>query len=278
MKRHRQRPVKIDFFFRPGYYWTDEQLARYHTEMEQIASDCFLQVPRYQCLTGSREDLKNNVITFARDNDGNALGFCSAVILDVGGYENILHLGLSCVKKHARQRGLTHYMASRLLMKYLFKTSMFKTIWVTNVACVLSSLGNVALHFEDVFPSPYGSHTPSRDHIRIAQAVDRDFRQPVAINKTAELDLDHFVFRNSVHQTVFQKSEKDTRYYHRDPELTQFYLSRMNFKNGDEIIQVARIGILSYPKYRIKMAFLSLLNLVRIPRRRVKAGLFSRKG
>lgn len=267
----------IQFFHRPGRCWSDDELARFNRELNDIAADCFRQVPRYQCLTGNREELKRNVITIARDNRGDAVGFCSAVILEVDGYENILHLGLTCIKKSARSMGLTHRLTSKLVMLYLFKTSFFKAIWITNVACVLSSLGNIALHFENVFPSPFGKADPSPDHLRIAKAIDEQFRGPVAINPDSVFDERHFVFRGSVDKTVFQKSAKDTRYYHRNPNLTHFYKKRMNFKNGDEVVQVAKIGVFSYPKYKLKKSVMGIIASSTHPIRRMKTAFFSRK-
>lgn len=249
-------------------------MEKYQAELYEIAADCFMQVPRYQCLTRDREELKRNVITIARDENGKALGFCSAVILEVDGYKNILHLGLTCVKKEARSLGLTHLLTSKLLIKYLLQTSLFKRIWITNVACVLSSLGNVALYFENVFPSPYGKSEPGYKHLEIARAVDEHYRGPVAINPSAVLDMENFVFRGSVDNTVFQKSAKDSRYYHRNPELTDFYLNLLNFKNGDEVIQIAQIGLLSMPKYYVKMLAMQLMKSTQIPIRRIKAVLF----
>ncbi len=269
------RSCKIDFFYRPGRYWTGLELKTVHQELESIAKDCFRQTPRYQCLTGKRTEFNRNVITIARDKAGEAIGFCSAVILEVNGMK-ILHLGLTCVKKKARRTGLTHSLSCKLIMNYLLRTSKFKPIWVTNVACVLSSLGNVALHFENIYPSPY-TQTPSVQHLSIARAIDRYHRSPIAINTTAVFDEENFVFRGSVDHTVFQKSEKDTRYFHRDIDLTQFYLKRLNFKTGDEVIQVGRVSLFSYPKYLVRMAALFLKKFTPPPFEHLKTNLFSRK-
>lgn len=276
-KFKKPRTCKIDFFFRPGQTWSTDQLNHYCDELEDIAEDCFRQVPRYQCLCRSRTELERNVITIARDGHGKAVGFCSAVILDIDGYRNVLHLGLTCVKKEARSLGLTHLLTSKLLMNYLIRTSLFRPVWITNVACVLSSLGNIALHFENVFPSPFGKSTPSADHIRIAIGLDRLYRSPIAINEASVFDKKHFVFRGSVDNTVFKKSARDIRYHHRNADLTQFYLKRLNFKNGDEVVQVGQISLFSYPKYLIKMTYIGIVKLTTAPIQRLKTNLFSRK-
>jgi len=277
MNPAKNRLFRIEYIYRPGLYWTDQEVVRYHAELEEIAKDCFRKVPHYQCLSGARKELERNVITLARDHNGRPVGFCSAVILDIDGYKNILHLGLTCVKKEARSLGLTHLLTSKLLFNYLIRTSPFKSIWVTNVACVISSLGNVALYFEKVHPSPFSKSEPGPDHIRIAQEVDRKFRSPIAINRDAHLDLDTFVFRGSVGNTAFQKSRKDKQYYHRDAVLTEFYLNRLNFDKGDEVLQIAKAGLMSYPKYFIKIALSALVNAMPVSVRRKRRSLYFRK-
>lgn len=271
----KNKPYYVDFYLCPGKFWTNEQRGKFHGELTEVASDCFTQVPEYQCLTGKKEELARTVITIARDVNGRPLGFCSAVILDIDGYQNVLHLGLTCVKKEARQMGLTHALTSKLIMKYLFKISPFKRIWITNVACVLSSVGNVALYFEKIFPSPFSRMNPSVDHIKIATELDKNYRPQVAINKDAVLDLNAFVFRGSVSDTVFQKSAKDIRFFHRDTALTEYYLKRLDFKNGDEVIQVGQVGLMTFPKYLVKNVSLKILKLTQKPVEKFKTAFFT---
>ncbi len=277
MNPAKNRLFRIEYLYRPGLYWTDQEMACYHAELEEIARDYFRQVPQYQCLSGARKELERNVITLARDPKGRLLGFCSAVILDVDGYKNVLHLGLTCVKKEARSLGLTHLLTSKLLFNYLIRTSPFKSIWVTNVACVISSLGNVALYFERVHPSPFTQSGPSPDHIRIARAIDRKFRSPIAINEDAQLDLDTFVFRGSVGNTAFQKSRKDKQYYHRDAAITEFYLNRLDFEKGDEVLQISKASLMSYPNYLIRLALPALEKFLPVFSRRRRGSLYFRK-
>ena len=277
MTRKQSNSYQIEYYYRPGRYWSHAELKKYHVELKSIAQDCFKQIPRYQCLTGKRNELSRNVITIARNHAGEAVGFCAAIILQVNERMQVLHLGLTCIKKKARRQGLTHSLTAKLIMRFLFRKSMLKPIWVTNVACVLSSLGNIALHFEKIYPSPY-TKAPSVQHVKIAKAIDRHYRDPIAINMDAVFDEDNFVFRDSVDNTVFQKSDKDTRYFHRNLDLTQYYLKRLNFKNGDEVIQVGQVSVFSYPKYLIRMTYLMLIGFTLPPPiRRLKTNLFSRK-
>jgi hypothetical protein len=51
---------------------------------------------------------------------------------------------------------------------------------------------------------------------------------------------------------MFEKSESDKKYYHRDAELTQFYLDRLDFMNGDEVLQIGKVSLFPFPKYLLK--------------------------
>ena len=131
----------------------------------------------------------------------------------------------------------------------LCPTAPFAGIPLTLIFFIAQEAALMMTHF----PSPYYTGEPDQDHVNIALAIDQNYRSSIAINPDARLDLEHFVFRGSVNQTVFQKSQNDTRYHHRNPELTSFYASCMDFHQGDEVIQVGQIGLFSYPKYHIKL-------------------------
>ncbi len=51
---------------------------------------------------------------------------------------------------------------------------------------------------------------------------------------------------------MFEKSEDDRKFYHRDAELNNFYKGLIDFKNGDEVLQIGKVSLLSYPKYVLK--------------------------
>lgn len=245
--------IKTQIYDRPGSYMSSSELKKLHDEIYSVAAACLDEIPHYQCLTGERGEYSRLIIAVARNSQGRMLGFCSSYILKTSSGKDILHLGLTCVTPLARQLGLTHKLTSKVVMTYLFKYSLFKPAWISNVACVISSLGNVALHFEDVFPSPFVSvATPV--HIELAQAINRQFRNELYIGKNAVFNERSFVFENSVSGTMFEKSESDKRFFHRDKELTDFYLRKMDFSNGDEILQVGKVSLLTYPKYLLKNA------------------------
>jgi hypothetical protein len=250
----------------------DEALARLVDELRRVAAACFSEIPEYQALTGARDELSDKVITLARDRrDGRLLGFCSAVLLEVPRMRPVLHLGLTCVHPDARSGGLTHKLTSRLVVRYLVRRRPLGRLWVSNVACVLSSLGNVARNFEDVYPAPGGRSLPTAKHLRVAHAIDASYRDKIAINPDAVLDPRAFVFRGSVRGTPFQKRADDARYFHREDTLNDFYRDLMRFDDGDETVQVGRVSLFTGFRYGLRR--LAASHALRGLGKRLRAGL-----
>jgi len=243
---------RIEFYNRPGLTRSERECEALISDLRGVGKQCFSELPAYQCLSGTPRDLTNKVITVARDADGRIGGFCSAALLPVYGLGEVFHLGLTCVSPAARGHGLTHRLTSRNLTQYILKHRPFGKTWISNVACVLSSLGNVAMYFEDVYPSPLGTGQPSKNHVQIAKAINLHYRNDVYISDQASLDLERFVFRASVKNTVFQKSESDVRYYHRFDWMNHYYKHLMQFEHGDEVLQIGYVTLLTALKHKLK--------------------------
>jgi hypothetical protein len=235
----------------PGKFLADIKIKSLKKEMKILADECFNQELSYQVLGDSQDIWDQAVITLARDEKGELLGFISALYLKGLMVDHFLHLGLTCVSKKARGTGITHLLGSKMLLNFLVKKSPFSTLWISNCACVLSSLGNVALHFNNVYPSPFVKE-PSPEHLIIAHTINDYYRSEIAINPDAHFNEENFVFEGSVQETAFQKTGKEKKYYHRQNNLNQFYNQLINFKNGDEVLQIGNVNLLSLPWYFIK--------------------------
>jgi hypothetical protein len=224
-------------------------LARLNAGLQAVAATCFDPVPQYQCLRGTRAAYRDKVITVAYGPDGRVSGFCSAILLDVPDLPSVLHLGLTCVDPVHRGQRLTHLLTSKLALGHLLRTRPHGRVWITNVACVLSSVGSVALNFDAVYPSPFGAVAPSPVHRRIAQVVAEHYRDDIAIDSDAHFDAVRFVFRGSVKGSVFQKSEQDERFHHRDSEVNDFYRGLLRFDEGDEVLQIGHFSLATLVRY-----------------------------
>ena len=124
----------------------------------------------------------------------------------------------------------------------------------------MSSLVNVSLFFEQVYPSPLPQSKLTEKHKKIARAIDRYYRDKIYISNSAVFDNDHFVFRGSVKDTVFQKNEDDKKYYHRNAYLNDYYKNKMQFHNGDEVLQIGFASTLAAIKHISKTLPFANLN------------------
>jgi hypothetical protein len=235
----------------PGNYLNDVEFLKLNQEILSVAKECLDEIPDYQCLTGKREEYKRLIIAVARNEEGKMLGFCSSYLLTLPSNEFILHLGLTCVRPEGRKGGLTHKLTGKVVKNYILRYSLFRTSWISNVACVLSSLGNVALHFDEVYPSPFVENASS-GHKRVSSYIDQFYRNELYVPKSATFNSEKFIFENSVSGTMFEKSETDRKFHHRDQDLTRFYASMINFNNGDEVLQIGKVSLLTFPKYLIR--------------------------
>ncbi len=244
MSRNPEKPkYRYEVLVRPGRHVSDAGIAALTHEIRKVAATCFDPIPDYQVMVGTRKAFEDKVLALAWSDDGSLAGFCSALILDVPEVGEVLHLGLTCVTPGERGSGLTHKLTRRVLTAYLLRKGLLRPVWVTNCAAVLSSLGNVALHFDRVYPSPFATEAPSTTHRTIAAAVDQQYRHEIYIDPHARFDASHFVFRGSVNGTVFQKDGADRRYHHRIPDLNRFYAALMDFRTGDEVLQVGQASL-----------------------------------
>lgn len=243
--------LNIRLHHRPGLSMGATELKSLHEELCDVARTCLDELPNYQCLTGKREEFSRLLIAVARDEHGKMMGFCSAYLLESGDATPILHLGLTCVRPETRGKSLTHKLTLKLVVGHLLRTSWFKPVWVSNVACVLSSLGNVGLNFEEVYPSPFMDE-PSDKHRYFARLISQRYRWELLIPSTSTFDERNFVFQGSVKGTAFEKEGGDRRYFHRQEWVNDFYRGLLDFHRGDEVLQIGKISFLSYPKYLLR--------------------------
>jgi len=253
--------AKIEYkqYFYPGSTLNDLELSSLVSELRSLAKICLNGVPDYQVMTGKREDLKKVLLIVALA-DKRIVGFSSALHLEVPGVGDVFHTGLTCVDPSVRGKRLTHKLVASLLKNFMIKKSPFSSLWVSNCACVISSLGNIAMYFQNIYPSPKGPKSPTSEHLKIADYINKNCRDLIAINETANFNEEKFVFEGSVDGTCFQKNAGDDQYNHRDPVITNYYKELMNFERGDEVLQIGQINLATYPTYKLKKTFMKRFN------------------
>lgn len=228
----------IQLLVRPNRKLSEGSFEHLASEVREVAATCFDELPEYQIIRGTRRSYDDKVVAVAWRADGKMAGFCSCLLIQVPEVGEVLHLGLTCVRPEDRGAGLTHKLTRKAVAGTLLRRRPVGRLWVSNCAAVLSSLGNVAMHFHKVYPSPFTTTPPSEKHLKIARLIDREYRDEIFIHPDAHFDADDFVMRGSVAGTVFEKEEGDSRFHHRQNSLNEFYKGLMDFSNGDEVLQI----------------------------------------
>jgi hypothetical protein len=244
-------PYRYELILRPGRRWAAPERARRLAELRDLGALCLEPFPEYQIFLGTPEELEDKLLVSARTRDGRLAGFSSAVLLQVPEVGEVLHLGLACVHPGARGGALTVQLYLRTLVGYLLRRRPLGRAYVTNVAAVLSSLGNFALAMREAHPSPGFTGPVPEAYQAIGRAFDQRYRAKAHIQPEATWDETAFVFRGSGRGTAFQKEAADARYHHRDPTLNQFYAERLRFQDGDEMLQVGTVRLVDLARYAL---------------------------
>ncbi len=250
------KPARIDVFYKPGLSMNDSALENFSVMIKDAAASCFGALPDYQVMRGTRDELRDKVIAVAWSDATKTQidGFCSSVLLPVEGVGEVLHLGLTCVRPSARSRGLTHVLTHKAVASQLFRTSpIIGKLWISNCAAVLSSLVNVALYFENVYPSPFARSRKTKEYDLIAAAIDAYYRDKMFINDDAVFDGESFIFQKSVKNTVFQKEGSDPTFHHRNRILNSYYQGILDFDRGDEVLQIGYASTFAAIKHMLRM-------------------------
>lgn len=161
----------------------------------------------------------------------------------------VLHLGLTCIVPSALSHGLTKMLVGGVARHYL-AAHPNQPVWVSNLAAVVSSLGNIAIFMDEVYPSPRHRVPPTPTHTLIAKAIVETpaLRESMYLREDVPFDWDASVFRESVKGTVFEK-EGGT---HRNEALNSFYRGLMDFERGDEVFQVAHFSLETLERFLLK--------------------------
>lgn len=242
--------MKIKYYQDLGKKLNKEKREDLIAKLRVLGHMCFEELPEYQCFSFDC-DFKRHIIAVAYSGE-KIIGFSSALKLEDEWGETFLHLGLTCVHPHYRSEGLTRKMVGRLTTEYVLRNAPFKKVWFSNIAAVISSLGNVGKSFDQVYPSP-GTIRPTAKHQAIANAMSKRYRDLVYIGEDYAFNEDKFIFYGSGrHDICFQKDAHDTRYHHRNSKINKFYLDWIDLDSGDEMIQVGNYSLLTLLRYLVK--------------------------
>ncbi|RZJ17233.1 MAG: hypothetical protein EON91_10135 [Brevundimonas sp.] len=216
----------------------------------------------YGVLGGDVERLRNCVVTIVyqgarKGSPGRPVAFNILSLLDVdlaGRPANVMHLGLVMVDPAFRGRGLsaTLYGLTCVLM---FLAGQGRPLWISNVSQVPAVVGMVAETFSDVFPSPRAGTRRSFDHLTLARQIMARHRAAFGVGPEAGFDEARFVITDAyTGGSDALKKTFEQAAPHRIEAYNAFCRERLDYRRGDDLIQIGRIDMAAAGRYLRKVA------------------------
>ena len=215
----------------------------------------------YGVLGGDVDRLRNCVITIVYQSRpreaARPVAFNILSLLDVelqGRPISVMHLGLVMVDPAFRGRGLsgTLYGLTCVLM---FLAGQGRPMWISNVSQVPAVVGMVAETFSDVFPSPRADARRSFDHLMLARQIMARHRRAFGVGPDAGFDDTAFVITDAyTGGSDALKKSFDQATPHRLDHYNAFCRTRLDYRRGDDLIQVGRIDMAAASRYLRKVA------------------------
>lgn len=248
---------------RPGLTLAGPEVQTLIADLRRIASltldDASLA---YGVLGGDAERLRNCVVTIVYQGGGKGarprpVAFNVLSLLDVelqGRPTQVMHLGLVMVDPAFRGRGMsaTLYGLTCVLM---FLAGQGRPLWISNVSQVPAVVGMVAETFSDVFPSPRPGVRRSFDHLTLARQIMARHRPAFGVGPEAGFDEANFVITDAyTGGSDALKKTFEQAAPHRMDIYNAFCRDRLDYRRGDDLIQIGRIDMAAAGRYLSKVA------------------------
>ncbi|MDQ8028737.1 MAG: hypothetical protein REJ23_08410 [Brevundimonas sp.] len=216
----------------------------------------------YGVLGGDVERLRNCVVTVvyqkvAGSERGRPVAFNILSLLDVelaGRPTRVMHLGLVMVDPALRGRGLSSTLYG-LTCVLMFLTGQGRALWVSNVSQVPAVVGMVAETFSEVFPSPRPGTRRSFDHLSLARQIMARHRSAFGVGEEAGFDEARFVITDAyTGGSEALKKSFEAAAPHRQERYNAFCRDQLDYRRGDDLLQLGRIDMAAAGRYLGKVA------------------------
>ncbi|MFC7379471.1 hypothetical protein [Brevundimonas sp. GCM10030266] len=216
----------------------------------------------YGVLGGDVERLRNCVVTVvyqkaAGAERGRPVAFNILSLLDVelaGRPTRVMHLGLVMVDPALRGRGLSSTLYG-LTCVLMFLTGQGRALWVSNVSQVPAVVGMVAETFSEVFPSPRPGTRRSFDHLSLARQIMARHRSAFGVGEEAGFDEAGFVITDAyTGGSDALKKTFEQAAPHRQDRYNAFCRDQLDYRRGDDLLQLGRIDMAAAGRYLAKVA------------------------
>lgn len=244
-----RQAYSFDVYDRPGKQWSPQKCRDVVQELREFASAFLNPLPDYQCLSLAPGALDDKLLVIVRQESApyKIVAFTSSVLIEMpflkefDACTTVLHGGLTCVSPSVRGSNLT------IQLTYYTWAHMSQEhpdgFWTTNVAEVISSLGNFGIYTRHCYPHP-SVPKPLEIQRRIAQEISLHHRGSMDISPDAIFDPETFVFKGSNPPgSCFRKDSEDKRYHHRSQKETEYFRALLGRNEGNEVLQVGLLSL-----------------------------------
>ena len=205
----------------------------------------------YGVFSGDPAATRNVIITLVSRPDGTPVAFNALAIMALDtGHETteVLHLGLVMVDPNERSKNLS-WVLYGLTCFLVFFRRQFRPIWVSNVTQVPAVVGMVAEMFSEVWPNPKGGRR-SLNHLLLGQEIMRTHRHVFGVGPEAGFDESGFVITDAyTGGSDDLKKTWDAAPKHRDPAYNDFCAETLDYKRGDDVLQLGRMDLAAMRRY-----------------------------
>jgi hypothetical protein len=238
--------LRLRIVAHPGRWMTASERDALVSDLRRVADASVPGGPlRYGVLSGEQSYLDDAVLCVAYERrSGLPVAFNAATLLTTPGRgsEPVLHIGLCIVREAYRSRGLCLAISAAGPLSVFVKRGL-RPLWVTNVTQVPAAAGVFASMAEQVYPAPGLSTPPSLRHRDVARVL-MERRDVCGVGAGAEFDADAFVIRDAyTGGSDHLKKSYAQCVGHRDGAFGRLCLERLDYRRGDDLLQVGRLTL-----------------------------------
>lgn len=243
---------------RPGLWMSPIELSNLVEDLRTVQKTLGVGDFEYGVFTGEKKTMDSIVITIIYDVKlrkpfaFNALALMNCMIR--GRYQTVVHLGLVVVDSTYRAKGLS-WILYGLTTFLLFLKNRFAPLYISNVTQVPSVIGNVSESFGNVFPNPLTGKRRTYEHLAIAREIMSKHRAVFGVCYEAQFDEDTFVIRDAYKGGSDNlKKSFDQTAKHRNKVYNDFCLETLDYKRGDDFLQIGQMDMRTYYNYMLHSA------------------------
>jgi len=238
--KFRYKQFTYEMFDRPGTWMTEDQLDALQERLIGVAVRRLGSRPQYGFFADSR-CLDNKLVTIC-SRDGQDLCFNAMAYL--GEYRNrpVVHLGSVYSLEGQKGRMQMLYLWSSL---YLLIRHGFRKVYITSLTHTPRIFGSVEKSYSKVYPCAGADRDPEPFHIEIRDLLMKTYLKEFPFMTPPVID-EYFVikgFRRMADGSLLFPDTRATVPKHRQSAYNTFCLERLDYENGDDILQVGIMQI-----------------------------------